>query len=269
MSKNTIIKLPLKTHKTHNTTHNPQPKMATHQTIKIPNGVTVCTETNTVSVDVFATQAWPWSGKKWPNKANHVWSVSFSYESEDGETFNLADISGDVSDVEDEQLRAMSEDCQHILQGVLNGCQFALSVLFADRWHAAFECAKEDGFRSGRNVVCWIVQDMFGGRAKDGKAAARRFLKGIDDGDPEILEMIPSSPFSGEWAGDRTAKDVVQSVLALDDEEWQTMADVVCALDMEESFQCLFEQICNVFEESHYDSAQESMIKAAKAALCE
>jgi hypothetical protein len=243
--------------------------MATHQTIKIPNGITVCTETSTVSVDVLATQAWPWSGKKWPNKADHIWSVSFSYESEDGETFNLVNMNGDVSDVEEEQLKAMSQDCQQILIGVLNGCQFALRVLFADSWHAALECAKDDGFQSGRNVASWIDQDMFGGRAKEGKAAARRFLKGIDDGDPEILEMIPCSPLSGEWAGDRTAKDVVQSVLALDDGEWQTMSDVVCALDMEDSFQCLFEQICNVFEESYYDSAQETLVKAAKAALWE
>ena len=243
--------------------------MATHQTIKIPNGITVCTETNTVSLDVFATSSWPWSGKKWPCKADHVWSVSFYYESEDSETFNLAQIDGDISDVEEEQLKTMSQHCEAILKGVLGGCAFALQNLLSDRWHAALECAKEDGFQSGRNVASWIDQDLFGGRAKDGKAAARRFLKGIDDGDPEILDMIPSSPLSGEWAGDRTSKDVVCNALSLDDGEFDIMSDTVCALDMEDEFQSMFEQICSSFEESYYDSARETLVKAAKAAIWE
>jgi hypothetical protein len=243
--------------------------MATHQTIKIPNGITVCTETNTVSLDVFATSAWPWSGKKWPFKGDRGWAVSFYYESEDSETFNLAQIDGDISDVDEEQLKAMSHDCESILKGVLGGCAFALQNLLSDRWHAALECAKDDGFKSGRNVASWIDQDLFGGRAKDGKAAARRFLKGIDDGDPEILFMIPSSPLSGEWAGDRTSKDIVCNALSLDDGEFDIMSDIVCALDMEDSFQSMFEQICNVFEESYCDSAQETLVKAAKSAIWE
>lgn len=243
--------------------------MATHQKIKIPLGITVCTETNTVSLDVFATSSWPWSGKKWPCKADRGWSVSFYYESEDSETFNLAQIDGDVSDVEEEQLKAMSQDSEAILKGVLGGCAFALQNLLSDRWHAALECAKDDGFQSGQNVASWMDQDLFGGRAKDGKAAARRFLKGIDDGDPEILDMIPSSPLSGEWAGDRTSKDIVCNALSLDDGEFDIMEDVVCALDMEDSFQSMFEQICNVFEESYCNSAQETLVKAAKAAIWE
>ena len=243
--------------------------MATHQTIKIPNGITVCTETNTVKLEYFATSSWPWSGKKWPNKADHIWSVSFSYESEDGETFNLADMTGDVSDVEEEQLKAMSQDCEAILQGVLGNCSFALQVLFSVTWNAALECAKDDGFQSGRNVASWMDQDLFGGRAKDGKAAARRFLKGIDDGDTEVFNMIPSSPLSGEWAGDRTSKDVVCNALSLDDAEFSILEDVVCKLDMEDEFQSLAEQICSSFEESYYDSARETLVKAAKSAIWE
>lgn len=243
--------------------------MATHQTIKMPNGITICTETFTVSCDGFAFNAWPWSGKKWPNKHETNVGASFSFESDDCETFRLVSVSGDVEECEEEQLKAMSEDCEAILKGVLGNCSFALQVLFSVTWHAALECAKDDGFQSGRNVASWMDQDLFGGRAKDGKAAARRFLKGIDDGDPEILEIIPSSPLSGEWAGDRTAKDIVCNALSLDDGEFNIMTDVVCKLDMEDEFQSLFEQICNVFEESYYDSAQETLVKAAKSAIWE
>ena len=241
--------------------------MTTQRTIKLPNGITVCTETLKVSCDCFAFNAWPWSGKKWPTKHETNARASFSFETEDNETFNLVDVSGDPEGCESEQLRAMSKDCEAILKGVLGNCSFALQVLFSVTWHAALENAKDNGFQAGQNAAAWMDQDMFGGRAKDSKAAAERFLKGIADGDPEILNIIPCSPLSGEWAGDRTAKDIVCDALALDDGEFECMTDVVCALEMEDEFQSLFEQICNVYEERYSDAAQEALVKAAESAI--
>jgi len=65
--------------------------------------------------------------------------------------------------------------------------------------------ARAEGVEDGRAAGSWVI---------DGNTTpetARRILRGIDDGDPEILDMEPS-PLSGEWAGEPTPDTVLESV---------------------------------------------------------
>jgi hypothetical protein len=52
--------------------------------------------------------------------------------------------------------------------------------------------ASDIGRQHGESAAAWWQQDALGGRATgDAAATARRVLKGIDDGDPAILDALP------------------------------------------------------------------------------
>ena len=58
--------------------------------------------------------------------------------------------------------------------------------------------ARRDGKTAGINAASWV----FDGNTTDETYLA--FLKGIDDGDPAILDSVTTPNLSGEWAGDPT-----------------------------------------------------------------
>jgi hypothetical protein len=65
----------------------------------------------------------------------------------------------------------------------------------ADAWTATLARLRADGVEAGRGIADWWAQDTLGGRATgDIRAAARRILAGIDDGDPAVLDALPTSP---------------------------------------------------------------------------
>ena len=47
-----------------------------------------------------------------------------------------------------------------------------------------------------------------------------RLLSGLEDGDPEILDSLPSSPLSGEWADDPTPATVFADLALTGDEDY-------------------------------------------------
>jgi len=66
--------------------------------------------------------------------------------------------------------------------------------------------ARQAGSEHGRAVASWYF---------DGNTTAETYatvLKGIEEGDPEIMESLPSSPLSGEWAGDPTPASVLEDL---------------------------------------------------------
>ena len=65
------------------------------------------------------------------------------------------------------------------------------------------ERADEAGYEAGVAAGSWLLD---GNSTED---AARRLLDGIEDGDPEILDALPSSPLSGEWADGLLPRDVL------------------------------------------------------------
>ncbi len=65
------------------------------------------------------------------------------------------------------------------------------------------ERAEQEGYDHGVAAGSWLFD---GNRSED---AARRLLKGIEDGDPEILDQLPESPLSGEYADGLLPRDVL------------------------------------------------------------
>lgn len=62
--------------------------------------------------------------------------------------------------------------------------------------------ATELGAEHGKNAASWYF---------DGNTSIesyRRVLKGIDDGDPEILDTFPTDNLSGEWADGYDTRDL-------------------------------------------------------------
>ena len=65
------------------------------------------------------------------------------------------------------------------------------------------ERAEQEGHDHGVTAGSWLLD---GNSSED---AARRLLRGIEDGDPEILDQLPASPLSGEYADNLLPRDVL------------------------------------------------------------
>lgn len=69
---------------------------------------------------------------------------------------------------------------------------------------------REAGAEHGRNAASWYF---------DGNTPLetyRTVARGILDGDPEVMDTLPNSPLSGEWADEPTPSSVFRDVLDLD-----------------------------------------------------
>lgn len=76
--------------------------------------------------------------------------------------------------------------------------------------------AREAGAAHGRAAASWYFD---GNTPLD---VYRHVLEGIEDGDPEVMNELPSSPLSGEWADDPTPASVLED---LDVDEDDSYAD--------------------------------------------
>lgn len=82
----------------------------------------------------------------------------------------------------------------------------------ANLWASKLEEARAMGADHGKSAASWYF---------DGNTTAETYtavLKGIEDGDPAILDTFPSAPLSGEWAGEPTPRSVLDE-LGIDDNE--------------------------------------------------
>ncbi|MEW9530629.1 hypothetical protein [Microbispora sp. NPDC049125] len=80
------------------------------------------------------------------------------------------------------------------------------------------------GTEDGKNAASWWQQDALGGRATgDTRTAARRILKGIEDGDPQILDELPAADLSGQWADGTTEQSLYDDAKQ---PEWPTYHDL-------------------------------------------
>jgi hypothetical protein len=68
-------------------------------------------------------------------------------------------------------------------------------------WADLLDTLAAAGAQAGRTAADWWVQDTVGGRATgDTAAVARRVLAGLDDGDPAVLDSLPTPvPDDGQW----------------------------------------------------------------------
>jgi len=81
--------------------------------------------------------------------------------------------------------------------------------------------ARNDGRRAGKAAASWA----FDGNTSDETYA--RVLRGIDDGDPEVLDSLREPNLSGEWADDPTPR-TLQDDYAVSDARWESIGDDVC-----------------------------------------
>jgi hypothetical protein len=63
--------------------------------------------------------------------------------------------------------------------------------------------AAAEGYERGTAAGSWAID----GNTSD--EVTRRLLAGIEDGDPEVLDALPSAPLSGEWAHGLRPGDVL------------------------------------------------------------
>lgn len=85
-----------------------------------------------------------------------------------------------------------------------------------DMWTADVDAltarARELGAAEGKSAASWY----FDGNTSDD--TYRRVLAGLDDGDPAILDTLPASPLSGEWADGPTPRTLADDLgIAPDD----------------------------------------------------
>ena len=66
-------------------------------------------------------------------------------------------------------------------------------------WDKLVLLADSLGRKAGNNAASWIDFDEEG---------ARRYLKGYEEGDPEIMDAFRVPDFSGVYSGDYTEKDL-------------------------------------------------------------
>lgn len=135
---------------------------------------------------------------------------------------------------------------------------------------AALSYAKDLGERHGRNAASWIdIPDA---------ATARAILAGLEDGDPAILDTLPSPDLSGEWAGTLTGPELVWD--AWDHGAWQARLDAkdhihglpyddwhaqhVAWYEAQDLETLGFSTICHAYEDAFRDAAEDEVSRRAR-----
>jgi hypothetical protein len=65
------------------------------------------------------------------------------------------------------------------------------------------EAMRALGEEHGRNAASWLLD------GNSTREAAETLLRGIVDGDPAVLDQLPATPLSGEWAGAPSGAEII------------------------------------------------------------
>jgi hypothetical protein len=87
-------------------------------------------------------------------------------------------------------------------------------------WQALLTAMRAAGASAGTDAADWWAQDSIGGRSTgDNTPVARRILSGIDDGDPQICDQLPT--FAGSDAfGEVPGEADLMNELDVDPRQW-------------------------------------------------
>jgi hypothetical protein len=66
-----------------------------------------------------------------------------------------------------------------------------------------YDDAEKRGYEDGKAAGSWVVD------GNTTSETAAKIVQGLMDGDPEIMDLIPSAPLSGEWADGLLPRDVL------------------------------------------------------------
>jgi hypothetical protein len=69
---------------------------------------------------------------------------------------------------------------------------------------AKLEAAEQEGYEAGKAAGSWVID------GNTPEETARYILQGIEDGDPAVMDSLPSSPLSGEWADAPLPRDILE-----------------------------------------------------------
>lgn len=244
----------------------------TNKLIKLNDGLTIDLEINRVILTPLFNKYDPFTNKPYSHIELNS-DIHFDFEENDeGEFVCVAHNADSPKPIfNSEEISALEKDLAIIFNAISNGFGFALKNLFAFRWESALEIAKDMGYRNGKNSGEWIAMESFGGRCRDIDVIpnAKRILKMADDGDSAFYEMIPSTPLSGEWADDISAREVICDSLKISEGDFSDLQQIAEWLEMSDEFNSLTEHICSTFEESYSDACQNEIIRQAKLTIAE
>ena len=111
---------------------------------------------------------------------------------------------------------------------------------------AAIAYATELGAEHGRDAASWF----FDGNTTD--ATYRAVLRGIEDGDPAMLDTIPSADLSGQWADTLSGPELFKDACA------------EAGLEDEDAYDGLFSDVCDAYERAFDDAAVEAIEVTAR-----
>lgn len=117
--------------------------------------------------------------------------------------------------------------------------------------------ARDLGREHGTNAASWVL----GTHSTD--TECRRVLDGLDDGDPEILDLLPAPDLSGQWADTLTGPDLVND--AADYAGFETDDDGT-PLGVTDDF---FTAVCDAYEYAYTEAVEAEVYRVARYMLAE
>lgn len=118
------------------------------------------------------------------------------------------------------------------------------------RTRDVIRAARKDGRRAGLNAASWA----FDGNTKP--ETYRRALKGLEDGDPEILDAYRTPDLSGEWADSPTPR-TLQSDYDVDDDRWERIEAEVCDAWLNTADEAFWREVARICR-FHLDEKKET-----------
>jgi hypothetical protein len=120
-------------------------------------------------------------------------------------------------------------------------------TLTADPIEKAIAYARAEGTQDGLAAASWY----FDGNTTTETHA--RVLKGLEDGDPAVLDTLPSPDLSGEWADVRSGPQLVAE--AAEEAGLEAYSEIV---------QDAFSEICDAYETAFSEAAQDEIERLAR-----
>ena len=122
----------------------------------------------------------------------------------------------------------------------------------------AIDYARTLGTEHGTNAAEWYLQDVL--RSTRSAVEIKRITDGINDGDPEIMDSLPTADLSGQWADTLTGPALVeQAVVNADD--WTMTRDDWRAYWADREIST---EICDAYEYAYSDAVTAEIERACR-----
>ena len=120
----------------------------------------------------------------------------------------------------------------------------------------AIDYARTLGTEHGTNAAEWYLQDVL--RSTRSAVEIKRITDGINDGDPEIMDSLPTADLSGQWADTLTGPALVEQAA------WESLGDDADADDLAEFAGNAFTDVCDAYEYAYSDAVTAEIERACR-----